>query len=673
MAIASPGIGSNLDINGIITSLMEIESRPLLFIDQKEAGFQAELSAYGSLKSSISAFQTAVKGLSEISKYQNLTATPADSTLFTASANNTANPGSYSVETTQLAAQQKLVAVGQANTSDAIGTGTLTFDFGTISGGSFDSGTGKYTGSTFTSNGAGASTVTIDTTNHSLSGIRDAINAADMGVTATIVNDGSASTPYRLSLTSDDIGLKNSIKISVSGDVALSNLLAHDPAATQNLSETVTAADSSFKVDGVSITKSSNTITDVIEGVTLNLLKTNSGSPSNLNITQDKTTVTGSVGSFVASYNSVREAIDALTSYNSTTEEAAILQGDTTTLSIGTKINRILNASVTALTGPLTTLSDVGISFQDDGTLALNSTKLQSAIDDNYNDIAGLFVAQGKPSDSLIKYTSATSDTEAGNYAVNITTLATQGNTVGSAAAGLTITASSNDVINLTVDDTTGSITLAAGTYASASALATEVQAKINGLKAFSDAGVSVTVSESAGVLTITSNGYGSNSKVSVTGGNGETNLVGATQTDTTGVNVAGTINGAASTGFGQFLTVSTGNAAAGLKIQVTGGATGARGTVAYSEGYAFQLDELTTDILSSSGTIQARTDGINESIDDLEDQRAEINTRLIDIEARYRKQFTALDLLLSNFQASSEFLTQQLASLATLPKTGKK
>ncbi len=673
MNIATPGVGSNLDVTGIIQSLMDFESRPLLLLDQKEAAFQAELSGYGSLSSAISSFQTAVTGLSDVSKYINLLATSSDVTLFTATADASANPGAYSIETTALAANQKLVATGQADTTSSIGTGTLTFDFGTISGGSFDSGTGKYTGASFASNGAGVKTVTIDSTNDSLSGIRDAINAANIGVTATIVNDGSASTPYRLSLTSDNIGLKNSIKISVSGDAALDTLLGQDPAATQNLSETVTAADSAFQVDGVPITKSSNTITDVIEGVTLNLVKTNNGSPATLTITRDTTTVTGSVGSFVAAYNTVKAALDELTAYDPTTRATGLLQGDTSVINMETQINRILTSSITALSGSLTTLNDVGISFQEDGTLELDSAKLQTAIDNNYDDIAGIFIAQGKPTDSLIKYVSGTDETEAGNYAVNITTLATQGKEVGSAAAGLTITLGVNDTIDLTVDSTSGTITLAAGTYASAAALATEVQSKINGLSTFSDAGVSVSVTESAGVLTITSTGYGSASRVDVTGGNGETNLVGASATTTNGVNVAGTINGAATTGFGQFLTVNTGNEAAGLQIQVTGGATGSRGTLAYSEGYAYQLDKLTTQILASDGTINTRTNGINASIDDINEKRIEINARLVNIEARYRKQYTSLDVLLSQFQAQSDFLTQQLASLATLPKTGRK
>ncbi len=673
MSIATPGVGSGLDVNGIITSLMNFEARPLLLLDQKEAAFQAELSGYGSLKASISAFQTAVSGLSDISKYINLTASTSDATVFTASADATANVGSYSVEVSALASNQKLTTDDnkQADTSSSIGTGTLTFDFGTISGGTLSA--GKYSGATFTSNGAGVKTVTIDSTNDSLSGIRDAINSANIGVTATIINNGDPSTPYILSLTSENIGLKNSIKISVSGDAALDTLLANDPAGTQNLDETVTASDSAFLVDGVSITKSSNTVTDVVEGVTLNLLKTNIADAKILSVSRDTSTVTGSVGSFVAAYNAVKAAIDELTVYDPVTKINGLLQGDPSTISIETRINRVMTSSVTALSGSLTTLSDVGVSFKADGTLSLDSTQLQTAIDDNYNDIAGIFIAQGKPSDSLIKYVSATNKTEGGDYAVNITQLATQGKEVGSAAAGLTITGGVNDTIDITVDGASGTITLAAGTYASASALATEVQSKINGLSDFSSAGVSVTVTESAGVLTLTSKGYGSSSRVDVSGGNGESNLVGGSAISTVGVNVTGTINGAASTGFGQFLTVSTGNVAEGLKIQVIGGTTGSRGTLAYSEGYAFQLDELTAEILGTDGSIESRTIGINTSIEDINQQRIDINARLVNIEARYRKQYTTLDILLSQFQAQSDFLTQQLASLATLPKTGRR
>ncbi len=670
MGIASPGVGSNLDINAIISSLMQAEARPLLLLDQKEAVFQAQLSGYGSLKGAISSFQSAVKDLSTSSKYQNIFATPSDLTKYTASADTTAVPGSYALETTTLATQQKLVATGQANATDSIGTGTLTFDFGTISGGTLTS--GKYTGASFATNGSGIKTVIIDSTNDSLSGIRDAINAAAIGVTATIIDDGTAS-PKRLSLTSDTLGLANSIKISVSGDAALDTLIAHDPAATQNLTQTVTATDAAFTVDGVSITKSTNTVTDVIQGVTLNLLDATT-SAITLTVSQDKETVKTSVEKFVSEFNSITAIIDNLTLVDPDTEQGGLLQGDTSASSINTRIKRVVTSALTALTGSLTSLTDIGVSFQTDGTLSVDSTKLQTAIDTNYDELAGLFVAQGKPTDSLVKYVSATDDTTPGSYAVNITTLATRGTTVGSAAAGLTITTGVDDTIIITVDDASATITLAAGTYASASTLAAEVQSKINGSSTFSDAGISVTVSESAGVLTITSDGYGSSSKVDVTGGNGETNLVGVSSINTNGLNVAGTINGGAATGFGQFLTVSTGNDAEGLKIQITGGATGSRGTVEYTEGYAYQLEALTSEILDiSTGSIVTRTNGINARIEDITEDREDINARLVTVEARYRQQFSALDILLSEFSTTSNFLTQQLDALAKIPKSGTK
>ena len=290
MAISAPGIGSNLDVNNIVSQLMALERRPLQALDRKEATFQAQLSAFGTLKSALSTFQSAAAGLNDGSKFQAYKTTVGDSGIATASAANSAVPGSYALEVTQLAQAQKLVALGQASASAAIGTGTLTFEFGTIGGGTFDAQTGKYTGATFSANGAGAKTVTIGASNNTLAGIRDAINAAKIGVTASIINDGSG-TPYRLALSVNDPGQAKSLKISVAGDAALSTLLANDPAATQQLAETATARNAQLKIDGVAITKTTNTISDAIEGVTLNLLKTNVGSATTVTVVRDSATI----------------------------------------------------------------------------------------------------------------------------------------------------------------------------------------------------------------------------------------------------------------------------------------------------------------------------------------------------------------------------------------------
>ena len=778
MTISSPGIGSNLDVNGIVTQLMALERKPVTLLNQKAASFQAKLSAIGTLKGALSSFQTTIRGLSDISKFQAVRVTPADATIASASGSAAAVPGTYALEVTKLAQAQKLAAAGQATTSAVIGNGTLTFDFGTISGGALDAGTGKYTGSTFTSSGSGVKTVTIDATSNSLAGIRDAINGAKIGVNATIVNDGSA-LPNRLVLTDTSTGKTSSIKISVAGDAALSTLLAHDPGAApagQALSETVTAQNAEFKVDGLSVSKASNTVTDVIQGVTLNLAKTNAGSTTSIAVARDTSSVIGAVGQFVYAYNQINQTLKDSSTYNASTKQAAILNGDASVRTLQTQIRAVLNAPVAGGASAYTVLSHVGVTMQKDGTLAVDNAKLQSAMDSNFNDVAGLFAAVGKTGDSLVSYGGSSANTKPGAYAVNLTQLAgqasttgssvvaagpTQGDTTASAAAGLTIdatnntlnvsldgvsatvtlgsavyadanalatevqtrinaafggqvtvaqtagvlkitsnstgaassvsvtggngktnllgasptvtagsatsiTAGVNDTLQVLLDGVTSTVTLAAGRYSYAS-LATQVQSKINGASAFSATGAAVAVTQSAGVIKITSNLYGSASHASITGGNGWANLVGGAPVITAGVDVAGTINGAAAAGSGQALTGATGDASEGFKLLITGGALGSRGMANYSQGYAYQFDKLIDRQLATDGLIASRTDGINASLKSIAAQTQTINDRLVNVEARMRAQFTALDLTMSNMTKTSSFLTQQLTALSNL------
>lgn len=670
MAISSPGIGSNLDVNSIVTQLMQVERRPLTVLNTKEASYQAQLSAYGSLKGGLSAFQTAVRGLSDLSKYNAFKATSSDSAVASSSASSIAAAGSHSLNVSQLAQSQKLVAAGQASATAAIGTGvstTLTFDFGTVSGGALTAydpalGTGgTYAGSTFTSNGAGVKTVTIDSTNNSLAGIRDAINSAKIGATASIVNDGGTS-PYRLVLSSDSVGKSNSLKISVSGDAAISSLAAHNPAGTQNLQESVTAKNTELTVDGVFVSKASTSVTDVIQGVTLNVLKTGT---TTVSIARDSASVKSAVDGFVKAYNDVSKTLKDVSAYNASTKQAAILQGDSTVRSIQGQLRAVLNIPLTG-GGAFSNLTQIGVTFQKDGSLAVDASKLQSAIDNNFSDIAGVFAATGRASDSLVSYTSSTSSTKPGSYALNVSQLSTRGSLVGSAIAGLTITTGVNDALSVVVDGVSASLTLSAGTYTAAT-LAAEVQSKTNGVSALSAAGISVAVTESAGTLSIASNRYGAASNVSVSG-IGASSLLGGTPGAAAGADAAGTLNGVAAAGAGQYLTGATGNDADGLQVQVTGGSTGNRGTVNFSQGYAYQLDKMLGNLLNSTGPLTIRTDGIDRSIKDIGSRREVLGRRLQDVEARYRARFTALDTLISSMTTTSNFLQQQLANL---PKAG--
>jgi flagellar hook-associated protein 2 len=612
----------------------------------------------------VSGFQTALQGLNSAGKFQAQTATPSDTSVFTASATSLAVAGTYSLEVTSLAQAQKLVAAGQASSSAAIGSGTattVTFDFGTISGGTLDE--GVYSGALFTSNGNGTKSITIDSSNNSLEGMRDAINAAKIGVTATLINDGSG-TPYRLALSSDSKGVSNSLKISVSGDAAVGNLLAHDPAGTQNLSETATAQNANFKVNGVTVTKSSNTVTDVVEGVTLTLSKVTSA-PATLTVARDTASISSSINGFVKAYNDLASTLKNVSAYDAASQRGAILLGDAAVRTLQTQLRGIIGTAVTGTPGDLTTLSSIGVAFQKDGSLAVNASKLNDAINDHFDEIASLFASVGKGTDSLVGFSSATSDTQPGSYAVNITQVATQGKSVGATAitTPLDIVGGSNDTLDLSVNGIDVSVTLSPGTYATAQALATELQARVNGVTALSSVGVSVAVSENAGKLTIKSVNYGSTSSVSVGGGSAESALGLAGDTSTDGVNVAGLIGGVAATGSGQLLSAISGDAQ-GLGILINGGALGDRGVVNYSQGYASKLSLWATSILDVDGVIAAHTEGIGRTIADIGKRRTELEARLVNIEKRYRAQFTALDTMLSSMNSTSTFLAQQLASL---------
>jgi flagellar hook-associated protein 2 len=208
---------------------------------------------------------------------------------------------------------------------------------------------------------------------------------------------------------------------------------------------------------------------------------------------------------------------------------------------------------------------------------------------------------------------------------------------------------------------------LVAGSF-NATALASMLQSAINGVSAFSSLNSAVVASiDSNGYLNVTSKRYGSASNVTFASGNNmvASDLFGAAPTASKGIDVAGSIGGYAATGSGQTLTANGGADPAGLQILIADNATG--GTVNFSQGYAYQLNNLLTGYTQNAGLLAGRTTGLNASISDVEKQKAVLNTRLTATEKRYRAQFTALDTSLSQMNSTSSYLTQQLASLAKL------
>ncbi len=676
--LTSTGLGSGINVNSLVSALVAADSIPVQTLQAQEAGYQAQLSAYGQLQSSLSIFQASMQGLSGISNFQTMTSATSDTSHFSATVAGNAVAGNYSVQVNQLAQAQSLVSSDFANTSDIVGTGTLTFQFGT-----YDSGSNTFT----LNNSQPSGSVVINSSNDTLSGIASAINAANVGVSASILNDG---TGNRLVLTSKTSGAANSLRVTVNdGDGTNTNMtglsqLAYDPTAVsgsgQNLTQTVAAQNAALSVDGVNITNSTNTVSSAIQGVTLNLLATNTaGSPTTLTVSQDTTAATTAVTNFVNAYNTLFNSVSAMTAYDAATKTAGPLQGDASTMSVLTQIQDTLDQGLSGLGSGFSNLSQIGVTVQSDGTLQLNTSQLQSALTSNFSGVAGLFAAQGVPSDGQISYVGSGANTRPGSYAVNVTQLATQGSLTGTSSSALASTGgtfnspvvlnSNNNTFGITVNGVqSGTITLNQGTYTTVASLVSEIQSEINGDSALKAAGAAVSVSynSTGSQFVITSNQYGSASNVSITsaGTNTGSTLGLGVASGTAGVDVAGTIDGYAASGSGQNLTGASGTPVDGLQLQVNGGSTGARGTVGYSQGYAYQLSNLATQMLGSTGPIAARTAGINNTITGINNQISQLNQQIANEQAMYYQEFNAMDSLVGQLNSTGSLLTNELAAL---------
>jgi flagellar hook-associated protein 2 len=643
MGLSSPGIGSGIDVNTIVTQLMAVEKQPLTQLDTEEASYQSKVTAYGSLKGALASFQTAMQSLALASSFQSQAATVADPTVFTASASNAAAPGSYTVDVGLTAQSQVLASNGLASDLNPSSTGTLQISVG----------------------GATAQTITIDNTNNTLAGVRDAINAAHAGVTATVVSAGGA-TPYKLVLNANATGAANTI--TVTNGLAAGEL--HD--AIASLAEVRGAGDATLKVNGVAVTSASNTVAGVIPGVTLNLLKTGS---TTLAVAQDTAKVQSAINSFAQAYNQVNTTISNLTAYNATTKQGGPLLGDTTAQGLQTRIRATLGQALTGTGSSFTTLSQIGVSFQKDGSLTVDSTKLAAALTSNYSDIPALFALQGKSSNPLLSFVSAGTASLPGSYRVNITTPATAGAATASGAPAVSTTIDgTNDGLSVMIDGVaSGALTLAHGTY-TASQLTAAMQSAISGSAALTQAGASAKATLSGGKIVLSSTSFGAASNIANIAGTSLAALGFTGSESGAGTDVAGSfsLNGTniAATGSGQLLTGVTGSAGADLKIQYTGNATQVAAnpatTLDFSRGFAARLAQFATDMLDNAGAIAGKATGLQKSIADVDTRRTNLNSRLVDTEARYRKQFTTLDTMLSNLNQTSSFLTQQLASLNT-------
>ena len=364
-SLSSPGIGSGLDVNGLVTQLVTAaRTAPQNAIDKRRDSNGAELSAIGSLTSALSAFQDSLSSLADGSAFTQFLATASSTDHFSAIADSTAAAGSYSIYVRQLATAEKASSAAFASNA-TLATGQLTITVGTHS-----------------------MTVPVGSGTSSLAQLAGAINrnTNNPGVSAAVVH---AADGDHIVFTSTKTGAANAFSVAGTGDVAG---LSYDPATGSGGLSTVThAGDAKLSVDGFDVTSASNAVQGAIQGVTINLTAVSGTTPDTLTVAADNASIQKAVQSFVDSYNKLVGTTKTLTSYDSGSGKSGALLGDSTMLGITSRLSRVLGTQFGSSGSAVRSLADIGIKFEIDGSLSLDDEKLSASLAASSDQVKSLF------------------------------------------------------------------------------------------------------------------------------------------------------------------------------------------------------------------------------------------------------------------------------------------
>ncbi len=364
--------GSVIDVSSLVSQLVAATEAPQqTLIANETQTTTANISALGTLKSALSTFQSSLTSLTTTKQFNAQTAGSSNQNVFTAAISSSAVAGSYAITVGNLASAQQILSTGfTGGASAGIGTGTLQLSLGSSS-----------------------FSLTVDSTNDTLAGLAAAINSApnNPGISATVITgtDGG-----HLVLSSTLTGAANTLSVSETDGGTALQPLTYGTGNTGNYTQQSGAADASFSIAGVPYTSASNTVTNALSGVTLNLVGTTgasspNGSSAQLTVASDTSTIVQNIQGFVTAYNTLQGAMSQLGSYDSTTNTAGPMLGNPVLTGIQGQINATLHSLVG--TSTYNTLASIGITSQKDGTLAVNSATLQTALSTNFSAVSQLF------------------------------------------------------------------------------------------------------------------------------------------------------------------------------------------------------------------------------------------------------------------------------------------
>lgn len=679
--IQSLGVGSGIDSKNIVKQLTEIErSAPQTRIDTKRSSTQTKISDFGKLSSALATLRGTADALVKPEGLFSKTASFTESDALAPTKLGTdVQPGVYNFQVENTAQAQALAFAEVATPTAVIGQGTLTFNFGQWTRDGANLPTGFVQDAEHE-----AVTITVDNSNNTLRGLKDAINAADMGVTATIVNTGAG---YKLSLLAAS-GAKNELQIvaAESGDPGLADF-KYDETTAAN--ETQRGRDAELKINGLTVFRPSNTIDDVVEGLTLDIYKAAPGEVITVTVEEDKTFAEQNIRDFVAAYNGFLDEIKPIFGTREEQDEegntetvVGSLAKDSLAKSILSRIRSTIASAIPGLTNSdFTSLTNVGIRTELDGTLSISEDEFSKAMTDRFADVQKLFAPQTFSDSDDVIVNSYGKKTKAGEYDVVVTTPPARGylnggaiNTgVGFAEFPNFDTTGKDYSFQLRLNGTESDlITLPEGVYADQSAMADALQVAINSdakLQAVSGA-VTVSYDDANSRFLFTSSAYGVNSNVSIVEASTQiTDDLGmGTANGVAGVKVAGTINGVTGFGSANVLLPALGQPGEGLGLILNENSTNAK--VSFSRGFAGQLSELIGQFLDKSGLIALREDSLEKDLENLDDDQSSLDRKMTAYEERLMNQFIAMERIVGSLNSSGSYLDNLID---TLPFTAKR
>jgi len=648
------GIISGMNTDDIVTKIMDIARQPVTRLTASQTGLTQKLTAWQELNTRLLALQTTAGSLSNSATFASNAVSSSDEDILTGTATTTAAAGTYYINVATKAQTQQLASQGFAEVTDAVGTGTVHVSI--ADGTTFD--------------------VEISSSNNTLTGLRDAINKADKGVSAVIVNSGDALTPYKLLVTSSGSGTGHEMTIDTSGLDSVDRPVI-DQVVQDATDATLVLGSGAGKI---SVTKSTNTITDLIPGVTLSIKDADENKTITLQVSPNNDAISKKIGDFVTQYNNAVDFIKSQFNFDLVGNQQGVLFGDFRLQTIQADLAGFIVNPSQGITQDLKALSQVGITMDTDGKLSVNSSKLSDALTDNLSQVNALFSTGFDSTDANVSFFSASPDTQAttsAGYAVSVT----------AAAIRAQVTSGVDQIGLLSQGETLilngRTILLDAGMTQ------TQVTTRINEYTQWTGVTALATGADGTGTgnfLTLRNSKYGAaghitaQSRVSnasgVTSGLGTTVVTEAAFTGESGLgtgnagqNMVGTINGVAATVDGQYLIAGVGvdkkDPAQGLRLRIDSSVP-ITSTVHFTKGVGLLVKDFITKATESKGSVTSAQDTISSEITDVKKQITDWNKRLEDKQAQLYSQFSKMEDALGRLQSQGNSITALLNGMSS-------